>query len=164
MIKNYNFHKPNNGKEGEHLAKQWLESRGWRVEDVSNAPEYWGQDIDLLCRDDEEVISVEVKWDYNIGNTGNMFIETTTDIDEGKVGWYGFCCADYIYYGDGKNKQFYVFRTEYLKEYIENNKKRLPQRKAADRNKYGEVKKVGEGYLVSISDFTQQYPVEIIKL
>lgn len=159
-----NFHKPNNGKEGERLARQWLESRGWYVEDVSNNPEYWGQDIDLLCYDDEGAVSVEVKWDFSISKTGNMYVEHTTDIDNEKAGWYKFCCADYLYYGDGKNRQFYVFRFEHLKEYVERNKSTLPQRKAVDKDKYGEVKKVGEGYLVSIRDFTQQYPVEIIKL
>lgn len=39
-----------------------------------------------------------------------MFIEVSTDIEKNKDGWFKFCEADFIFYGDALNKLFYVFR------------------------------------------------------
>jgi hypothetical protein len=38
-----------------------------------------------------ERLTVEVKWDNRIASTGNMFIETITDLDKSKAGWFMFC-------------------------------------------------------------------------
>lgn len=39
-----------------------------------------------------------------------MFIEVSADIENGRAGWFNYCEADFIFYGDALNKLFYVFR------------------------------------------------------
>lgn len=75
-----------------------------------------------------------------------------TDLDKEKEGWYKFCKADYLYYGDSKNNQFFVFKLEDLKAFIEDYN--LQERKAADYNYKGQVKKVSLGILVPINEFS----------
>ena len=81
-----------------------------------------------------------MKWDSRIAETGNMFIETITDIDKNKDGWFNFCCADFIFYGDSCNELFYVFSFTDLQDYVKHHS--MEQRKAPDINSYGKVKKV----------------------
>lgn len=139
---------------------QWLEGQGWDVQDVSGNSEFWGKDIDLVCHRGGKTVTIEVKWDSRIAETGNLFIETITDIDNQKQGWFTFCQADYIYYGDSRNRLFYVFRTQDMKDFIADNA--LDERKAADYNRNGQVRKVSQGFIVPIRQFSQQYCVQII--
>lgn len=44
-----------------------------------------------------------------MNTTHNIFIETCSNIDSNKEGWYLFCKANYLYYGDAYNKVFYIF-------------------------------------------------------
>lgn len=155
-----NRKKPNNGKTGEKLAMQYLQGQGWDVLDVSGNSDFWGKDIDLVCHKDNKTMTVEVKWDGRIADTGNLFIETVTDLDNQKQGWFQFCQADYIYYGDKWNRLFYAFRTEDLQNFIADNT--LEQRKAADYSYNGNVRKVSQGYIVPIRKFSQSYQVQII--
>lgn len=147
---------------GEYYACQYLKSQGYEVEDTTLNPDYWEKDIDFIARKGNEGISIEVKWDNRISDSGNMFIETITDIDKGKQGWFEFCKADYIYYGDSNNNLFYVFKTDDLRRFMRNNK--TQQRKAPDYNYQNKVKKVSQGELVSIKDFSQQYRVQVVML
>lgn len=91
-----------------------------------------------------------------------MFIETITDIDNNKDGWFNICCADFIFYGDSCNELFYVFKLNDLKEYV--NQHSMEQRKATDKNRFGKVKKVSQGLLVPIEDFRNNYQVQVISL
>ena len=63
---------------GEWEAKKYLRANGADVEDVSNNPAYWKKDIDLIA----DGVSIEVKWDGAMATTGNIFIETCSDIDK----------------------------------------------------------------------------------
>lgn len=91
-----------------------------------------------------------------------MFIETITDLDRSKGGWFSFCQADYIYYGDSKNELFYVFKTEDLRSFVSS--RMMEERKAADYNYRGILKKVSQGMLVPIKEFSQSYDVQIVLL
>ena len=93
-----------------------------------------------------------------------MFIETTTNLDTNKEGWFEFCQAEFIFYGDARQQLFYVFRMEDLKDYIRKDFFHLESRKAADYNWRGQVKKISQGLIVPIEDFRKQYPVEVITL
>lgn len=106
--------------------------------------------------------TIEVKWDSRIAETGNMFIETITDIDNNKAGWFEFCQAEYIFYGDSCNELFYVFKTNDLREYV--SQKTMEERRATDINRYGKPQKVSQGMLVPIKDFSKYYQVQIIQL
>lgn len=154
----------NKGKKGEMAAQQYLLSRGWEVKDLTNCDSFYTKDIDFLISKGRERHYIEVKWDSRIHQTGNMFIETTTDLEANKDGWFEFCQAEFIFYGDARNQLFYVFRLEDLKEYIRQDISHLESRKAADYNAQGQVKKVSQGLIVPIEDFRKQYPVELIKI
>lgn len=147
---------------GELKAIEDLVKKGYTVQDTSNNPSYYGKDIDILASRNGKTIAVEVKWDNRIHSTGNMFVEFLTDRELLKDGWFKFCCADLIYYGDSHNSLFYVLSLDDLKQYVELNDPQ--QRKAADTNSNGVIKKVSEGYLVPIEDFKKQYPVEVVQI
>lgn len=91
-----------------------------------------------------------------------MFIETITDLDKSKMGWFMFCQADYIFYGDSQNELFYVFKTADLRQYISDTL--LEERKAGDYNSRGQLKKVSQGLIVPIKDFQSKYDVIVIQL
>ena len=147
---------------GELRAYNYLQASGWSVEDVTASPEYWSKDIDFVVSSDSESFTVEVKWDSRISTTGNMFIETVTDLDKCKEGWFSFCQADYIYYGDSRNQLFYVFKTDDLRQFVSSHI--MEERKAPDYNYRGVLKKVSQGMLVPIKEFSQSYDVQIVFL
>lgn len=147
---------------GEQKAIEYLTNNEWNVTDVTSCEEYYGQDIDLFIYKHGQKHSIEVKWDSRIAETGNMFIETITDIDKNKDGWFNFCCADFIFYGDSCNELFYVFSFTDLQDYVKHHS--MEQRKAPDMNSYGKVKKVSQGFLVPIDDFRNNYKVQVISL
>lgn len=147
---------------GELRAYNYLQASGWAVEDVTQNQDYWDKDIDFVAQSGTERLTVEVKWDNRIAQTGNMFIETITDLDNSKGGWFSFCQADYIYYGDSVNELFYVFKTEDLRAFVSSHM--MEQRKAADYNYRGVLKKVSQGMLVPIKEFSQSYDVQIVIL
>ncbi len=91
-----------------------------------------------------------------------MFIETITDLDKSKAGWFQFCQAEYIFYGDSKNELFYIFKTDDLRQFVSDNL--MQERKAADYRYNGEVKKVSQGMIVPIEQFRKNYNVQVIKL
>lgn len=154
----------NIGKVGEAAAKTYLSGQGWEVKDLTACSSFYPKDIDFLISRGRERYYIEVKWDTRIHQTGNMFIETTTNLDTNKEGWFEFCQAEFIFYGDARQQLFYVFRLEDLKDYIRKDFSHLESRKAADYNWRGQVKKISQGLIVPIEDFRKQYPVEVITL
>lgn len=147
---------------GELELKRWLRLNDYIVEDVSDNPHYWDQDIDLIAQlpNSERSITIEVKWDTHIATTGNLFIETSSDLWNNKPGWFNFCKADYIYYGDYHNRKFYKISRLALKEYIEENKEELKYRTANDYYKGNVVKQSG-GYLVPLDSILNLIEEEI---
>lgn len=131
---------------GEFELKKLFRKLGYKVTDVSNNPNYWKKDIDLII---EDKLGVEVKWDQLIASTGNMFIETVSDTEKNKDGWFIFCKADLLFYGDAANKLYYVFRFSELKQWIEEHKEVYKVATAPDYGKDG-VKKYSKGYLVPV--------------
>lgn len=100
-------------------AHDYLVSQGWKVKDLTQCEAFFSKDIDFLIIRGQEQHYIEVKWDNWIHQTGNMFIETTTDLDFNKDGWFKFCRAEFIFYGDARNELFYVYRLDDLKAYIQ---------------------------------------------
>ena len=147
---------------GELRAYNYLQDNGWTVQDVTNNPEFWDKDIDFVVSSGSQSLTIEVKWDSRIHATGNMFIETVTDLDKSKCGWFSYCQADYIYYGDSYNQLFYVFKTDDLRKFVSSHM--MEERKAPDYNYRGILKKVSQGMLVPIKQFSQSYDVQIVIL
>lgn len=147
---------------GELQAYNYLQANGWDVEDVTQDKYYWDKDIDLIALNGLQRLTIEVKWDSRISQTGNMFIETITDLDKNRSGWFMFCEADLIFYGDSVNHLFYVFTTKNLREFVSS--RIMQERKAADYTLKGTIKKVSQGMLVPIKEFSQNYDVKVILL
>lgn len=149
---------------GEQKAYDYFTRFGWEVVNLTKCSDFFGKDIDFLIRQGNEQHYIEVKWDGRIHQTGNMFVEIQTDIDEQKDGWFRFCAAEFIFYGSEHEDLFYVFRLADLKQFIKEQMGRLEERKAADYDWKGQVRKVSEGILVPIDKFREKYPVQIIRL
>ena len=131
---------------GEYELKLYLRALGIFVEDVSNNKDYWKKDIDLLIHnDDESVVSIEVKWDSRIADTGNLFIETITNEDTWQEGWFAYCKADFLFYGDSENKVFYVISLDDLRAVV--NAKNYKTGRAKDWNGKPSI-----GLLVPLTD------------
>jgi len=126
---------------GEWELKFTLRNHGYSVEDVSDNPNYWYKDIDLIVTNTKtcNVSKIEVKWDSRIAATGNLYIEFANPRSKGGKGWFEFCEADLLAYGDSRNKVFYMIRIPALKEFIARNKNVLRIAKTPDGS---------QGYLV----------------
>ena len=119
--------KMNNGKDGEQLFKEIMESRGYKVEDVSNNEDYWDQDIDFIITSPTGAVKTfEVKWDSRIHKTGNLYLEVAAAHSKGGCGWFEFCKADYLAYGDAKQGVFFMLKMDELRAKV----KRLPKQYA----------------------------------
>ena len=113
------------GSQGEQLIIQFLESAGCLVTDVSNEPEYWAQDIDLLVEKCGRCSSIEVKTDNRISRTRNLFVETFNPRSIDQAGWLFFSKAELLYYLDSENLIVYVFRLDELRAFVERNRRNL---------------------------------------
>jgi hypothetical protein len=107
-----------NGKQGEQLFKSIMESRNYTVEDVSNNPAYWSKDIDFIVTSPTTGLTktFEVKYDKRINKTNNLYLELVNINSRGGKGWFEFCQADYIAYGDATTDTFYIIPLEKLRE------------------------------------------------
>lgn len=139
----------NNGKQGERLFKETMEARGYDVIDVSGNPDYWYKDIDFIITSPTtgETKTFEVKWDTRINSTDNLYLERTSTFTkqpgiEG-LGWFEWCEADYLAYGDAVSGQFYIIPVNKLRWYADN----LPYRSASCGHD-------STGQLVSLKDIT----------
>ena len=132
----------NNGKEGEKLFQQRMEQQGYLVEDVSANDQYFNRDIDFLITSPTtgQIKSFEVKWDTRINRTGNLYLEFVNKNSYNCSGWFEFCQADYLAYGNAKTNTFLVIPMAELRERVS----RLPQR-------VGFCGDDSAGYLVHIS-------------
>ena len=118
----------NNGKQGEYLFEQAMKDRGYIVEDVSSSSIYWNKDIDFIITSPTTgaVKTFEVKWDGCIHHTGNLYLELSNIHSQGGKGWYKFCEADYLAYGDAVSRLFYIIPMKELRARVSE----LPQRMA----------------------------------
>ena len=110
----------NLGKQGEKLFRQIMQNRGYKVVDVSDNPEYWERDIDFIITSPTTGITktFEVKFDSRIHVTGNLFLEQSNTNSKGGLGWFNFCKADYLAYGDAASRKFYIIPLLELKERV----------------------------------------------
>lgn len=110
----------NNGKQGEALFAERMAARGYKVEDVSGNPDYWYKDIDFIITSPttQQTKTFEVKWDSRINQTGNLYLELTNTHSRGGQGWFKFCEADFLAYGDALAQEFYVIPMTELRERV----------------------------------------------
>lgn len=139
----------NIGRQGELLFKEIMESRGYEVKDVSGDSNYWYRDIDFIVKSPitGQIKTFEVKFDTRLHTTGNLYLERTSTFTKEAgikgLGWFEWCEADYLAYGDAVSGQFYMIPMAELREAADN----LPYREA--RCGYDST-----GQLVNLKDIT----------
>lgn len=133
----------NNGKQGEALFQQRMSSLNYQVQDVSNDSSYWEKDIDFIITSPTSGLTktFECKWDSRINRTGNLYLELFNINSKGGRGWWKFCKADYVAYGDALAQVFYIFPLAQLRERVEKIGPRL-----------GRCGNDSEGFLVSLDE------------
>ena len=138
------------GKQGERTFRAQMEARGYKVEDVSDNSNFWDKDIDFIVTSPTTgaVKSFEVKWDTRINSTGNLYLEMVSIYSKGGKGWFEFCEADYVAYGDSHTETFYIIPLASLKQRV----KELPER-------IGNCSYESAGYLVSLKDIEDLYKI-----
>jgi hypothetical protein len=106
-----------------------MENRNYTVEDVSSNPSYWRKDIDFIITSPTTgaTKTFEVKWDARLHETNNLYLEVASAYSEEGLGWYEFCKADYLAYGDATNGTFYIIPLLELRERVESLPKRIGQ-------------------------------------
>ena len=119
----------NNGKQGEQLFRQKMLNGNYTVEDVSSNSDYWDKDIDFIVTSSTTGLTktFEVKWDSRINKIGNLYLELVNMHSKGTKGWFNFCQADYLAYGDAVTQIFYVISLEELREKVKHMPKRIAQ-------------------------------------
>ena len=112
---------------GEYEVKKFLRGRGIQVEDVSDKPQYWAKDIDLIATNPLTGASaaIEVKLDARINDTGNFFVEFENPRSKNSKGWFHFCEADFLYYIDSHTYITYIIKIDELRRFIATNKRDL---------------------------------------
>lgn len=148
------------GKVGEDEFIKLAGKAGWIVQDTSNDPKYWKQDVDFIITDKEGIDrKIEIKWDYRIHQTNNFFIETVSSVRINSDGWIKKTKAEMIFYGDAKNRIFYCFNPIDMLEYCDKHKPRVVEW----YNK--ETGTVVRGFLVNFFDYQKKgYKLPIITL
>lgn len=97
-----------------------MEGRGYEVVDVSGNPDYFYKDIDFIVTSSTSGLTktFEVKWDSRINRTGNLYLELTNIYSKEGKGWFEFCQADYLAYGDARTQTFYIIPLLELRERV----------------------------------------------
>ena len=87
-----------------------MSANGYKVQDLSNDPSFWNKDIDFIIESPYTgaVKTFEVKYDSCINRT-NIH-------SQGGKGWYKFCEADVLAYGDARTDIFHMIPVEKLRE------------------------------------------------
>lgn len=111
------------GRVGEDIAVKYLSSLGLAVRDVSREPSYFSKDIDLIATfEGGGQMTVEVKADAKISQTGNVCIELVGNRAKNKLGWFYYCEATHLFFVDVNSSVCHCVRREELQELYENKK------------------------------------------
>ena len=113
----------NNGKLGERLFSELMQSKGYSVVDVSGNDQYFAKDIDFIITNSTtgNTRTFEVKWCEKIHKTGNLFLEIENPRSKqwSGEGWWKHCKADFLVYGDAVNRKFYIIPLLELRERVD---------------------------------------------
>ncbi len=93
------------GKVGERIFCNVVADKGYEIFDLSNDKAYQKKGVDFRIKKDSKEILVDVKTDYIMHKTGNIFLETQ---DGPRVGWAKKTMADLIFYIDYNSNTVYV--------------------------------------------------------
>ncbi len=137
------------GRKGEALAATFLEQQGYIIEDVSDSKQYQLQDIDLIAQQEDRLaLTIEVKADSRIADTGNICVETITNKSAKKKGWFFYTKALFIFFVDIQQEVIHCVRTNELRELYNNNSFKHIETKQFE---CGEYLKLGEIALIPLN-------------
>lgn len=136
------------GDVGEKIVKDWLDKRGANVKPASLKLQRTG--IDFTIEKHGVVSTVEVKYDARAQKTGNVFLETYSNEEADKKGWYYTSKARLLFYivapSDMYITTFQDLRGAGLLEHKAAKKKRA-------RNKRGDKIYHSVGHVVPVEAF-----------
>lgn len=119
------------GEQGERAVINTMISRGHTVEDLTSNKEFFEKDIDFIVSGK----TCELKTDYVIGRTGNLFLEDymeyTKDFSR-RSGFFNTSEAEFLFYLDAKNKVLYIYDFEQLRAYVKENSAFIKRRSCND--------------------------------
>lgn len=99
----------NEGKIIESIVKKNLEKRGFEVIDLSDKKIYQKIDVDFMIKRGNSKMLIEVKADYEMNKTGNIFLEDGMERKTGFYpGWLRKSKADLLWYHDAVKNIGYV--------------------------------------------------------
>ena len=124
------------GHKGEAIVSSFFQSIGYDVQDVSSDQAYFATDIDLLVSKGEDQMSIEVKADYMMGQTGNICIETIGNIAANKLGWIYYTQASHICFVDMASQTIHIVRTSELKDLIKQGNHKVLTREQLEEGRY----------------------------
>lgn len=104
MQKNF-FNDLDRGKVGERLFIDIMTELGWELVDLSNDKAYQKKGVDFFVKKENKELFIDVKTDYVMHRTGNIFLELE---DGPRVGWAKKTKADLIFYIDYNSNRVYV--------------------------------------------------------
>lgn len=99
------FNDLDRGKVGERVFSDIVADKGYEIFDLSNDKTYQKKGVDFRIRNDLKEILIDVKTDYIMYRTGNIFLELQ---DGPRVGWAKKTIADLIFYIDYNSNTVYV--------------------------------------------------------
>jgi len=121
----FEFKKQNDlAKETETRVCRYLRNNGLVVTNVADDPQYFKQGVDLIVTEPNSEYSIDVKADYQIKDTGNVFLEVISQIrinGQMRAGWL-VKPIDYIYYVDTVSWLCYIYDREQLFQWAYNQK------------------------------------------
>lgn len=114
------------GKIGEDIVFEYLKNKFEKVVDVSDDKQYQSDDVDFLCYRDNKEFKVEVKTDYRMDKTGNLFFELSHERKTGTYqGFFYKSTADFLLNLNANTNKLYItpFRQKWRKLAIEKGRK-----------------------------------------
>lgn len=109
------------GKIGEEVIEELMKKRGHKVISVANDERFFQDDIDFIIDD----YKCELKTDYKISKTGNLFLEAEMYyFSDGRreKGYFYKTKADYLFYFDINNQTLLIYKMSDLKKYVHDSK------------------------------------------
>lgn len=93
------------GKIGERIFAKIATDRGYEIFDLSNDRTYQKKGVDFRIKNDLRDVLIDVKTDYIMYKTGNIFLEIQ---DGPRTGWAKKTIADLIFYIDYNSNKIYI--------------------------------------------------------
>lgn len=149
-------------KKSEQYVADKLKELGWGIEDVSDNPDYWSKDVDLIATKDEDSRKVEIKADNYIDTTGNLNLELS-NITRGNAGWFNFTQADFLAVYANQTEDIYIFPLVEVRKYVAEFGSSCRSYSSADPISNGTVN-LYKNLLVNIEDYCGKgFPLQMIR-